>query len=65
MSTRVTLAIVSFVVLIVHGIVFYDQFFTRGEKHQACVQCEREHHRCRLLPLPLSHEGDLLRRQEL
>ena len=35
MSTRVTLAIVSFVVLIVHGIVFYDQFFNRWEKHQA------------------------------
>src|SRR5581483_9625372 len=34
-STRVTLAIVSFVVLIVHGIVFYDQFFNRWEKHQA------------------------------
>ena len=35
MSTRVTLAIVSFVVLIVHGIVFYDQFFNRWEKHQS------------------------------
>ncbi len=34
MSTRVTLAVVSFVVLIVHGIVFYDQFFNRWEKHQ-------------------------------
>jgi len=34
-STRVTLAIVSFVVLIVHGVVFYDQFFNRWEKHQA------------------------------
>jgi len=34
-STRVTLAIVSFVVLIVHGIVFYDQFFNRWEKHQS------------------------------
>jgi len=33
-STRVTLAVVSFVVLIVHGIVFYDQFFNRWEKHQ-------------------------------
>jgi mono/diheme cytochrome c family protein len=33
-STRITLAIVSFVVLIVHGIVFYDQFFNRWEKHQ-------------------------------
>ena len=35
MSTRLTLAVVSFVVLIVHGIVFYDQFFNRWEKHQA------------------------------
>ena len=34
MSTRVTLAVVSFVVLIVHGIVFYDQFFNRWERHQ-------------------------------
>ena len=34
MSTRVTLAVVSFIVLIVHGIVFYDQFFNRWEKHQ-------------------------------
>ena len=34
MSTRVALAIASFVVLIVHGIVFYDQFFNRWEKHQ-------------------------------
>ena len=34
MSTRVTLAVASFVVLIVHGIVFYDQFFNRWEKHQ-------------------------------
>ena len=34
MSTRVTLAVVSFVVLIVHGIVFYQQFFNRWEKHQ-------------------------------
>jgi len=33
-STRVALAIASFVVLIVHGIVFYDQFFNRWEKHQ-------------------------------
>jgi len=33
-STRVTLAVASFVVLIVHGIVFYDQFFNRWEKHQ-------------------------------
>ena len=35
MSTRVALAIASFVVLIVHGIVFYDQFFNRWEKHQS------------------------------
>ncbi|HXJ88400.1 MAG TPA: c-type cytochrome [Candidatus Binatia bacterium] len=35
MSTRLTLAVVSFIVLIVHGIVFYDQFFNRWEKHQA------------------------------
>ncbi|MFZ1916502.1 MAG: c-type cytochrome [Terriglobales bacterium] len=34
MSTRVALAIASFVVLIVHGIVFYNQFFNRWEKHQ-------------------------------
>ena len=34
MSTRITLAVVSFIVLIVHGIVFYDQFFNRWEKHQ-------------------------------
>jgi mono/diheme cytochrome c family protein len=33
-STRVALAIASFVVLIVHGIVFYQQFFNRWEKHQ-------------------------------
>jgi len=33
-STRVALAIASFVVLIVHGIVFYDQFFNRWERHQ-------------------------------
>jgi mono/diheme cytochrome c family protein len=33
-STRLALAIASFVVLIVHGIVFYDQFFNRWEKHQ-------------------------------
>jgi mono/diheme cytochrome c family protein len=33
-STRVALAVASFVVLIVHGIVFYDQFFNRWEKHQ-------------------------------
>ena len=34
MSTRVALAIASFVVLIVHGIVFRDQFFNLWEKHQ-------------------------------
>ena len=34
MSTRLALAVASFVVLIVHGIVFYDQFFNRWEKHQ-------------------------------
>ncbi len=34
MSTRLALAIASFVVLIVHGLVFYDQFFNRWEKHQ-------------------------------
>jgi len=34
-STRVTLAVVSLVVLIVHGVVFYDQFFNRWEKHQS------------------------------
>jgi sulfur oxidation c-type cytochrome SoxX len=34
-STRVALAIASFVVLIVHGIVFYDQFFNKWEKHQS------------------------------
>jgi mono/diheme cytochrome c family protein len=33
-STRLALAIASFVVLIVHGIVFYDQFFNKWEKHQ-------------------------------
>jgi mono/diheme cytochrome c family protein len=33
-STRLALAIAAFVVLIVHGIVFYDQFFNRWEKHQ-------------------------------
>jgi sulfur oxidation c-type cytochrome SoxX len=33
-STRVALAVASFIVLIVHGIVFYDQFFNRWEKHQ-------------------------------
>src|SRR5690348_3360683 len=31
---RLALAIASFVVLIVHGIVFYDQFFHRWERHQ-------------------------------
>ena len=31
---RLALAIASFVVLIVHGIVFYDQFFHKWESHQ-------------------------------
>ncbi|MBS1858027.1 MAG: c-type cytochrome [Acidobacteria bacterium] len=31
---RLALAIASFVVLIVHGAVFYDQFFYRWERHQ-------------------------------
>jgi len=31
---RLALAIASFVVLIVHGVVFYDQFFHRWEQHQ-------------------------------
>jgi mono/diheme cytochrome c family protein len=31
---RLALAIASFVVLIVHGAVFYDQFFHRWERHQ-------------------------------
>ena len=31
---RLALAIASFVVLIVHGVVFYDQFFHRWEEHQ-------------------------------
>jgi mono/diheme cytochrome c family protein len=31
---RVALAIASFVVLIVHGVVFHDQFFYRWERHQ-------------------------------
>jgi sulfur oxidation c-type cytochrome SoxX len=31
---RLALAIASFVVLIVHGLVFYDQFFNRWERHQ-------------------------------
>ncbi|MGA9642573.1 MAG: c-type cytochrome [Terriglobales bacterium] len=34
MSTRLSLAIASLVVLVVHGIVFYDQFLNRWEKHQ-------------------------------
>ncbi|MFB3813851.1 MAG: c-type cytochrome [Terriglobales bacterium] len=34
MSTRLALTVASFVVLIVHGVVFYDQFFNRWEKHQ-------------------------------
>jgi len=33
-TTRLSLAIASLVVLVVHGIVFYDQFFNRWEKHQ-------------------------------
>jgi sulfur oxidation c-type cytochrome SoxX len=31
---RLSLAIASFVVLIVHGVVFYDQFFHKWERHQ-------------------------------
>ena len=31
---RLALAIASFVVLIVHGVVFYDQFYYRWERHQ-------------------------------
>ena len=31
---RLALALASFVVLIVHGVVFYDQFFHRWERHQ-------------------------------
>jgi len=31
---RLALAIASFVVLIVHGLVFYDQFFHKWERHQ-------------------------------
>jgi sulfur oxidation c-type cytochrome SoxX len=31
---RLALAIAAFVVLIVHGVVFYDQFFHRWERHQ-------------------------------
>ena len=31
---RLSLAIASFVALVVHGIVFYDQFFHRWERHQ-------------------------------
>ena len=34
MRMRLALAIASFVVLIVHGLVFYDQFFHRWERHQ-------------------------------
>ena len=34
MRMRLALAIASFVVLIVHGLVFYDQFFYRWERHQ-------------------------------
>jgi sulfur oxidation c-type cytochrome SoxX len=31
---RLALALASFIVLIVHGIVFYDQFFNKWERHQ-------------------------------
>lgn len=31
---RLALAIAAFVVLIVHGVVFYDQFFNKWERHQ-------------------------------
>src|SRR4051812_46773965 len=31
---RLALTIASFVILIVHGVVFYDQFFHRWERHQ-------------------------------
>lgn len=34
MKTRVALAIVALVVLAVHGVVFYKQFFNNWEKHQ-------------------------------
>ena len=34
MKTRVALAIVALVVLVVHGFVFYKQFFNKWEKHQ-------------------------------
>ena len=34
MSTRVALAITALIVLVVHGFVFYQQFFNRWEKHQ-------------------------------
>ena len=34
MNTRVALAIVALVVLVVHGFVFYQQFFNKWEKHQ-------------------------------
>ena len=33
-SMRLALAIASLVILIVHGIVFYDQFFHQWERHQ-------------------------------
>ena len=33
-TMRLSLAIASFVVLIVHGVVFYDQFFHHWERHQ-------------------------------
>ena len=35
MKTRITLAVASLVVLIVHGIVFRNQFFNHWEKHQS------------------------------
>jgi mono/diheme cytochrome c family protein len=34
-NTRVALAIVALLVLVVHGFVFYQQFFNNWEKHQA------------------------------
>ncbi len=34
MRLRFVLAIASFIVLIVHGIVFFDQFFNKWERHQ-------------------------------
>ena len=35
MNTRIALAIVAVLVLVVHGFVFYKQFFNNWEKHQA------------------------------